>query len=63
MIEVVIDRARCIGSGNCTFTLPEVFDMDDDGKAFLTDGGTRDLVQLRVVELACPGRAIEIREG
>jgi ferredoxin len=30
-VEVAADRDVCIGSGNCVFTAPEVFDQDDDG--------------------------------
>jgi ferredoxin len=31
--EVEIDREACMGSGNCMFWAPDVFDLDDDGVA------------------------------
>ena len=32
-IDVEIDRDVCMGSGNCTYEAPGVFDLDDDGVA------------------------------
>jgi ferredoxin len=29
-MRVIGDREVCIGSGNCVFAAPEVFDQDDD---------------------------------
>ncbi len=31
MIEVRVERDRCIGSGNCVFWAPDSFDLDDAG--------------------------------
>ena len=36
-MQVLIDRDGCIGCGICAQVCPEVFVMDDDGKA-KTDG-------------------------
>lgn len=32
-MKVTIDRSGCIGCGLCAGTCPEVFRMDDEGKA------------------------------
>jgi len=29
-VEVIADREVCIGSGNCVFAAPQVFDQDDE---------------------------------
>jgi ferredoxin len=29
-MRVIADREVCIGSGNCVFAAPQVFDQDDD---------------------------------
>ena len=36
-IDVEIDRDVCMGSGNCTYEAPGVFDLDDDGVAVVVD--------------------------
>ncbi|HEX6311395.1 MAG TPA: ferredoxin, partial [Acidimicrobiia bacterium] len=36
-LEIEIDRELCMGSGNCSFWAPGVFDLDDDGIAYVVD--------------------------
>ncbi len=45
-IHVEVDRALCIGSGDCVDTAPDVFELDDDDKARVIDpdGAERDVV-------------------
>ena len=31
MIEVRVERDKCIGSGNCVFWAPDSFELDDAG--------------------------------
>ena len=33
---VTADRERCIGSGSCAFTAPDVFDVDESGRVVVT---------------------------
>ena len=58
--EIVIDRTRCMGSGNCSFWAPAVFDLDDDGIAVVIDsaGDTEDKVILAAP--GCPTQAIAV---
>ncbi len=57
-IRIEVDRALCIGSGDCVETAPEVFDLDAEDKARVIDpdGAPVDVV----IEAAgnCPVTAI-----
>jgi len=57
-IHVEVDRALCIGSGDCVDTAPDVFQLDDEDKAVVVDpdGAPKD----DILEAAqnCPVTAI-----
>ena len=57
-IRIVVDRALCIGSGDCVDTAPDVFELDAEDKARVIDpdGAPTDVV----IEAAtnCPVTAI-----
>jgi ferredoxin len=57
-IRIEVDRALCIGSGDCVDTAPDVFELDEDDKARVIDpdGAPYDVV----LEAAsnCPVSAI-----
>jgi ferredoxin len=57
-IEITVDRALCIGSGDCVDSAPNVFQLDDEDKAVVVDpdGASVD----EVIEAAgnCPVSAI-----
>jgi len=36
-VEIVVDRALCIGSGDCVDTAPDVFQLDEEDKAVVVD--------------------------
>jgi ferredoxin len=36
-LTVTVDRALCIGSGDCVDTAPDVFQLDDEDKAVAVD--------------------------
>jgi ferredoxin len=61
-VRVVIDTGRCLGNALCVAAAPEVFDVDDEGTAFLLqDEPTAELADR--VELAvrrCPTGALSI---
>jgi len=35
---VRVDKKKCIGCGSCVAVCPDVFEMDDDGKARVKSG-------------------------
>ena len=37
----MVDRALCIGSGDCVDTAPDVFQLDDEDKAVVVDPTVR----------------------
>lgn len=57
-IRIEVDRDLCIGSGDCVDSQPDVFALDDEGKAFVLD--TDAAMVDDVVEAArnCPVTAI-----
>jgi ferredoxin len=48
--RAVVDRDACMGSGNCAFWAPAVFDLDDDGSE----------EEVRRAATNCPTSAIRI---
>ncbi len=57
-IAITVDRALCIGSGDCVDSAPDVFELDSEDKAVVidADGASTD----EVLEAAgnCPVTAI-----
>lgn len=64
-MDVRVDRDRCQGHGVCHMISPEVFDLDDEGHAFVTvDPLTPDLEDAAQNGVdACPELAIEMSAG
>lgn len=60
--EVIIDRALCMGSGNCSFWAPRTFDLDDEGLAVVNDPEGDAVDKLRAASDGCPTGAIRIEE-
>ena len=57
-IRIEVDRDLCIGSGDCVASQPEVFQLDDEGKAYVVDpdaASTDDVVE---AASNCPVTAI-----
>jgi class 3 adenylate cyclase len=64
MLNVRIDRHRCIGAGNCITLAPTAFDWlkGDFGKADIVDPSSVDEEVLRQAALSCPTQAIVIED-
>ncbi len=49
-----------MGSGNCSFWAPGVFDLDDDGIAYVIDVGAQPEDKVILAAQGCPTQAIAI---
>ncbi len=59
--EVVVDRDACMGSGNCAFWAPGVFDLDDEGVAVVCGDPAGREERSGAAIINCPTKAISIR--
>ena len=57
-IRVEVDRALCIGSGDCVDTAPEVFELDAEDKARVIDPDGAPTDQVIEAAMNCPVTAI-----
>ena len=63
-LEISIDRENCMGSGNCTFSAPGVFGLDDSGVAIVLDSDAQPEDKIVLAARGCPTQAITvIRDG
>jgi len=66
MANVEVDQDLCIGDEVCAATQPDIFEMGDDGLAYVKDGMEAvegaDLDMAREAEVACPVDAITVSE-
>ncbi|MDZ4826504.1 MAG: ferredoxin [Actinomycetota bacterium] len=64
MIDIAINRELCMGSGNCAFWAPGVFDLDEDGIAIVVDAAAQPEDKIVLAAQGCPTQAISIvRDG
>ncbi|WP_046732554.1 ferredoxin [Streptomyces humi] len=64
-MRVELDEPKCVASGQCVLTAPEVFDQrDEDGIAFVTDEepAPDSLDAVREAVAICPAAAIRLTE-
>ena len=60
-IEIDIDRDVCMGSGNCVFAAPGVFELDDDSVARVVDPEAAPEEAIVTAARQCPTHAITVR--
>ena len=61
--EIDIDRDACMGSGNCVFAAPGVFELDDDSVARVVDPEASPEEAVVTAARQCPAHAITVRRG
>jgi ferredoxin len=57
-LEITVDRALCIGSGDCVDTAPDVFQLDDEDKAVVIDPDAASVDDVIAAAGNCPVAAI-----
>ena len=62
-LDIKIDREACMGSGNCSFWAPGVFDLDDDGIAIVLDPTAAPDDKVVLAAQGCPTQAITVFDG
>jgi ferredoxin len=58
-LTISVDRDRCLAAGQCTFLAPQTFDIDDEMKVVVLDGGDTDDA-VRAAAEACPNHVITV---
>jgi ferredoxin len=59
-IRVEVDRDLCMGSGNCSYWAPEVFDLDDEGIAIVIADPSAHPERVALAVEGCPTAALSI---
>jgi len=62
-LEISINRETCMGSGNCAYWAPGVFDLDDQGLAIVVDPTAADDERIRLAAEGCPTQSIVLGPG
>jgi len=62
-VVIAIDRAECIGSGQCVAVAPRAFRLDDVMKAVVIDPQAEPLENILEAAEICPTRAIYVSQG
>ena len=61
-LQIIVDREKCMGSGNCSFHAPAVFDLDDELKVVVLDPAGDPDEAIRLAAEGCPTGAITVGE-
>jgi len=57
-----VDRDTCIGCGTCVALCPAVFQLKDDGKCDVADGGGAGEAEIQQAIDSCPVQCIHWKE-
>jgi len=63
-MKAYVDKDTCIGCGLCPEVCPEIFQMDDDGKAVASPDEVAEnlITSAKEAEEQCPVSAISVEE-
>jgi len=64
MPKVTVDKDLCIGCGLCADTCPDVFHLEDDGKAGVKsqEAAKANIAGAKDAAATCPTEAIKVEE-
>ncbi len=59
--KVEVSKVLCIGSASCVAGAPDIFDLGDDGKAYVKEGASlEDVAKIMDAARSCPVNAIKV---
>lgn len=62
-MKIEIDKSLCIGCGACEASCPDVFELKDDGKAYVKKKELKNTTcDLEEVAANCPSQAITVKQ-
>ena len=61
-MQITINRDECIGCGNCESIAPDVFALDDEGIAIVTNPAGADDGLIQEAAESCPVDAITLTD-
>jgi ferredoxin len=61
--KVVVDATRCVGSGNCEYWAPALFEVGDDGVAHVVGDPAAHAEEAALAGAHCPTQAISVVEA
>jgi ferredoxin len=62
MSKVSVDQKLCMGCGLCASMLPEVFELDEDGKSTVKNESGAPLEKIKEIAGMCPAKAIKVKK-
>lgn len=60
--KVTVDHELCNGAGLCAESAPDTFEVRDDAKSWVREGGSADLDAVAAARDLCPWAAIAVAE-
>jgi ferredoxin len=60
---IIVDQDLCIGAATCVAVAPSVFQLDNDGKAYILDADFVDDETMLSAAKSCPVNAIIIKDA
>lgn len=57
---IIVDREMCIGAAPCVAVAPGVFQLDEEGKAYIVAADGADEEMIRMAAESCPVLAIKL---
>ncbi|HLD27593.1 MAG TPA: ferredoxin [Patescibacteria group bacterium] len=59
-MKIKINKDKCLGCGTCVALMPEVFEIDAEGKSMVKTSEGLELEQVLMTAKSCPTGAIEV---
>jgi ferredoxin len=59
-MKIIVDKTKCIGAAPCVAIAGAVFQLDEEGKAYVVDPNGADEETIKMAAEACPVKAITL---